>query len=359
LIPGWNPARPSFRHAPIATTADATKPLIEFFGSMHLSEITCGKIRHYQTWRLQKCGGNSINKETSVLQQILKRVGVWKKIIGDYQPIPLPDTGPGKSLTEKREEAWFSAAAIKPGWRVAYLASLISIHTSAGPAEILNLKLENVLPNSDPPEIRIVNHTKNKYRIRHVPLNEKAKWAAEQLLCRAKELGATEPEHYLIPFGLKTGSYDPGRPATSWKGAHEEICAAAGINIRIYDFRHSCITRMLESGVPDGTVMAVCGHVSRAMIARYSHVQMKSKLAAVQRILGEPGTQASDDGKEGRRKVYLRVMVSCPASRKLVFTGTAAEEKEFQRDATRSGQFTCPECKQVHTWTKPDAFLLP
>jgi Phage integrase family len=165
--------------------------------------------------------------------------------------------------------------------------------------------------------------------------------------------------YYLIPFRLKTGSYDPGRPATSWKGAHEEICAAAGINIRIYDFRHSCITRMLESGVPEGTVMAVCGHVSRAMIARYSHVQMKSKLAAVQRILGEPGTQASDDGKEGRRKVYLRVMVSCPASRKLVFTGTAAEEKEFQRDATRSGQFTCPECKQVHTWTKPDAFLLP
>jgi hypothetical protein len=143
-----------------------TKPLLEFFGAMHLSEITAGKIRQYQASRLQKCGGSSINKECSIVQQVLKRVRLWKNIVDDYQPLPLPDLGPGKSLTEIEEEAWFSAAAVKPGWRVAYLASLVSVNTSAGPSEILHLKLENVRLDADPPEIRILNNPKNKYRIR-------------------------------------------------------------------------------------------------------------------------------------------------------------------------------------------------
>jgi Phage integrase family len=319
-----------------------------------------GQNPSVQASRLQKCGGSSINKECSIVQQMLKRVRLWKNIVDDYQPLPLPDLGPGKSLTEIEEEAWFSAAAVKPGWRVAYLASLVSVNTSAGPSEILHLKLENVRLDADPPEIRILNNPKNKYRIRHVPLNEKAKWAIEQLLRRAKELGATEAAHYLIPFRVQRDSYDPVRPATSWKNAHEEICTAAGIRIRPYDFRHTAITRMLESGAPERTVMAICGHVSPAMIARYSHIQMESKLAAVQRILGEPqGQPGSDGGNGSRRKKYLRVMINCPVAGKLVYTGTAADEREFKRDPTRSGQFTCLECKQVHSWTKADTFLLP
>lgn len=338
------------------------KPLLEFLGPVHLKDITPGMIRQYQMQRLQRCGGTSINHECCILQQILKRVGCWKDIMDDYQPIPLPDLGPGKSLTAQEEEVWFRAAAIKPGWRVAYLASMVSINTSAGPGEMLNLKLKNLRLSDDPPSIQILNGTKNKYRIRHVPLNDKAKWAAEQLLARAKELGSTDPEHYLIPFRTKTNTYDPLRPGTNWRGAHEEICATAGLSFRRYDLRHTAITRMLESGVPEGTVMAVCGHISRAMVQRYSHIQMKSKLAAVQRILGGDASENSNaaSAKKLERKNYLRVMVNCSASMRLVFTGMAVEEKVFRREgANYSSVFTCPECRQPHQWAKPDAFLLP
>jgi hypothetical protein len=126
-------------------------------------------------WRVQKAGASCVNKELSVLQQILKRVRVWAQIVDDYQPLPLPRVGPGIAVNEQQEAAWFAAAAIKPEWRVAYLASLISINTSAGPSEILNLRLENVRLKEIPPEIQIINGTKNAYRIRHIPLKEKAK----------------------------------------------------------------------------------------------------------------------------------------------------------------------------------------
>lgn len=337
------------------------KPLLEFFGSTHLDEITAGKIRQYQTWRLQKCAGFSINHECCILQQILKRVGAWKNIIEDYQPLPLPDLGPGKSLSDAEEEAWFAAAAIKPGWRVAYLASMVSINTSAGPSEILHLRLGNIRVEMDPPEIQILNGTKNKFRIRHVPLNEKAKWAVEQLVARAKGVGAVKAEHYLIPFRVKTRTYDPERPGTAWRGAHDEICATAGLRFRQYDFRHTAITRMLERGVPEGTVMAICGHVSRAMLQRYSHIQMKTRLQAVQTILG--GETLTDVKKSAPakpdRRSYFRVMINCPLAKKLVFTGTLVEEKVFRSEGDHSSVFTCPECKQTHQWCKNDAFLLP
>jgi len=211
------------------------KPLFKFFGSIPLEAITAGQIRQYQAWRLRTCGSPSINHECSILQQMLKRVRVWAKIADDYQPIPIPRVGPGKALTEEEEARWFAAAAIKPGWRVAYLASLLSVNTSAGPSEILGLKLEHVRLNESPPEMQIIAGTKNRYRIRHVPLNDKARWAVEQLVARARELGATEPAHYLVPFRICKGSYDPLRHTLSWKSAHIEICATANIQMRNLD----------------------------------------------------------------------------------------------------------------------------
>jgi integrase len=336
---------------------NSKKPLLKFFGNLPLNAITAGHVRQYQTLRLRSCGFASINHECSILQQMLKRVRVWAKIGDDYQPIPIPQVGPGKAITEVEEARWFAAAALKPGWRVAYLASMVSINTSAGPSEILGLKLENVRLNEVPPEIQIVAGTKNRYRIRHVPLNDKAEWAMEQLMARARELGATESAHYLFPFRVCKNNYDPHRHALAWKSAHIEICATAGIHMRIYDFRHTAITRMLEAGVPEETIRAVCGHVSGQMIRRYSHIRMQSKMLAVQAILGKAPQKA---GTKPEKKTYLRIMVNCPTANKLVYTGMATDEASFRSDATSYGSsFICSECGQSHLWEKQDAFLLP
>jgi integrase len=333
--------------------------LIAFFARTPLKDITPGQLRQYQQLRLRVCGGTSINHECGLVQQILRRVGVWMRIADDYQPLPLPRIGPGKSLSAEEETKWFAAAVLRPGWRVAYLASLISINTSAGPAELLNLRREHVRLEETPPEIQITEGTKNAYRIRHVPLNEKARWAAHQLLERAQALGATEPLHYLIPFRISKSSYDPSRHGTSWDTAHTEICATSGVKMRIYDFRHTCITRMLEAGVPEETVRAVCGHVSQQMTRRYSHIQMRSKLAAVQALGAEPKDALAMASKQDKRS-YLRIMINCPVANKLVHTGMAADEKSFRSDAsTYSSSFPCHECRQTHFWGKNDVLLLP
>jgi hypothetical protein len=42
---------------------------------------------------------------------------------------------------------------------------------------------------------------------------------------------------------------------------------------------------MAEAGVPESTMLAIAGHVSRRMLERYSHVRMAAKREAVEALI--------------------------------------------------------------------------
>jgi hypothetical protein len=44
------------------------------------------------------------------------------------------------------------------------------------------------------------------------------------------------------------------------------------------------LTELSESGAGDEVIMAIAGHVSRAMLSRYSHVRMEAKRRALDEI---------------------------------------------------------------------------
>jgi len=41
---------------------------------------------------------------------------------------------------------------------------------------------------------------------------------------------------------------------------------------------------MAEAGVPERTMLALLGHMSRAMLERYSHIRMRAKREAVEAL---------------------------------------------------------------------------
>src|SRR5262249_5870642 len=123
---------------------------------------------------------------------------------------------------------------------------------------------------------------KNEHRIRVIPLNTPALQAVEYLLRRAQRLGASEPQHYLIPFRISTGHYDPTRPCEGWRTALRELLAAAEIKISAYSFRHHAITKLLENpDVSEEVAEAIAGHISHRMKKRYSHTRIEARRAAV------------------------------------------------------------------------------
>ena len=273
------------------------RALTPFFAELQLAQIHIGHIEQYQKMRssgngLHQAGPSCINHELNTLSQILERAGLWAPLAPNYKPLRLPRPKVGCALIAEEEERLFRIAASNPRWLIAYCCSLLTANTTAGPNEIRHLRLRDV--DLEMPSIQIIEGVKNDYRRRTIPLNEPAAWAIRSLVTRAREIGSTEPEHYLLPHRARNGKkgFDPLRPISSWRGSWDKLRKAAGLpHLRLYDLRHHAITRLLEDGdVSERTVIELAGHVSRAMLERYSHIRMRTKQEAVQ-ALAKKSTQ--------------------------------------------------------------------
>jgi len=151
---------------------------------------------------------SAINKETSILQQLFKRIGRWSEIGHDYQPLPVSRESIGRVLTDVERARLFAVASSNANWRGAYLFAIISINTSGGPKELLTLRLKDV--DVENRKIRIqAEGAKNVHRVRVIPLNDEGLAALIEAKQRAAALGSVAPDHYLFPARKKRNSYDP------------------------------------------------------------------------------------------------------------------------------------------------------
>lgn len=276
------------------------RTLLVFFAKLKLREIHIGHFEQYQRMRAagegwaRKAGPSRVNHELNTLSQIMSRAGVWAPLEPHYKPLPLPRPKVGCALTPEEEAKLFRVAASNPRWKLSYWCSLLTANTTAGPGEIRHLRLRDV--QLDPPAIAITEGVKNEYRRRIIPLNEPGAWALKQLVERANEIGSVNPEHYLLPHRARNGEkgFDPNRPISSWRGSWDKLREAAGMpHLRMYDLRHHAITRLLEDeDVSERTVIEIAGHVSRAMLERYSHIRMRTKREALE-TLAKKGPQNS------------------------------------------------------------------
>lgn len=296
------------RHIGAGTLRDyhnCIRALGKFFSALHLDEIHIGHFEQYQKMRtegtdgLTAAGASRVNHDLNTLSQILARAALWAPIAPYYQPLKLPRPKVGRALTEAEERMLFDVAGSRAKWKVAYLASLVTVNTTCGPKEIRMLRLMDVdlapLPDAPHGTIRIVLGAKNEYRQRMIPLNQTASLAVSQLIARAHACGAVGPEHYLLPHRAARGAHgwDPTLPMSSWRKAWDKLRADAGLpHLRMYDLRHHVITKLLEDeSVSERTVIELAGHVSRKMLDTYSHIRMRSKfegVMALEKLKAEP-----------------------------------------------------------------------
>jgi hypothetical protein len=68
---------------------------------------------------------------------------------------------------------------------------------------------------------------------------------------------------------------DPTRAINSWKEAWESVKENTDVAVRFHDLRHTCVTRMLEGGVPLSVVASILGWspaTTARMAKRYGHI---------------------------------------------------------------------------------------
>ncbi len=210
-----------------------------------------------------------------------------------------------------------TAAAGKDAWQVAYWAEVLVANTGMRSGEIKKMRL--AMLNLEKRRIKVTHtSTKTNAGARLVELNRAATEAACKLYKRAQLLGASDPNHYLLPADLSRHTkstdqlkgrpgFDPTRHQTSWrtswrslrKAARDRILERAKKenrdltaeerdalkvfqNVRFHDLRHTFITMMAEGGVPLPVVQAMVGHMSARMVRYYTHISNRAARTAVE-----------------------------------------------------------------------------
>jgi hypothetical protein len=230
---------------------------------------------------------NKVNQEVSMLVRILKRAGVWTpKMEEDYEPLQHVESDIPQALTPDEQE-WFLRKAREISEFV-YCYAVLGIHATLSTKEERSLKIGDVNPDAGIVMVRN-DSAKNKYRIRTIPITAEAVWAVQRLIDRANSLGSTSPQHYLMPFRLVRGQFDPNQPMTvsGIKYPWNQIRRAADLPwFTPYDLRHTGCTRYAEDGISIHVLLAMAGHMSRKMQQHYIHISEAAKRKAVQKTYG-------------------------------------------------------------------------
>jgi integrase len=316
------------------------KHLSRHLGTRTLGSLDSDALADYVARRKAEGVGNrTVNIEVGVLRRILKQFKLWHVVGDDYKPLSEPKDI-GRALTPEQEVRLFTVASSRPEWSVAFWVSLIAANTTAGGCELRNLRLQDIDTEAKMIYVRV---GKNRFRARAIPLNRTATWAIEQLLARARTLGATDPNHYLIPRRIVGKRYDPTIPPSrwAWRTAWRKLTKEAGLDgLRPHDLRHHAITKLAESSdASEQTIMSIAGHVSREMLEHYSHIRQEAKRKAVESL--DNVTITSQLEKWQRRAGQRRKpQVAQTKKKRLVGTGRF----ELPTPRTPSGS-EAPECE--------------
>jgi len=251
------------------------KPLSDFFDVKPMLKIRADDVRAYQQSRREGgLSGKTINMEVGVLRLMLKRAKTWHLVAEDVKLFPKSPRVVGQVLTAEQKAHLFLTASKKEAWLIAFCAAVIAVSTTCRSVELKNLRWRDVdLFN----QTMIVRRSKTSAGHRTIPLNRDAVLAFAKLNDRSKKLNGAEPDHFVFP-ACERNQIDPTKPQKGWRSAWRSLTKAAGFpGFRFHDLRHQAITEMAEAGASDATIMAVAGHIDRAMMEHYSHVRMAAK----------------------------------------------------------------------------------
>ena len=259
-------------------------------GSTMLCDLSEGRIREYIKTRLTEgVAGRTVNMELGELSRAMGRT--WRELWPKVRKLE-ERKDVGRALSPEEEKRLLDAAAANDSPNrnpMLYTILRIALSTGLRSGEILSLRWRQVDIKEG---ILTVGTAKTSSGTgRQVPMNDALRAALDlHASWYAKEVGVLRPEWFAFPGRdgkPKDGTarpLNPERPMESIKTAWATLRTASGVNCRIHDLRHTAATKMAEAGVPESTMLAIMGHMSRAMLERYSHIRMAAKREAVKSL---------------------------------------------------------------------------
>jgi len=255
------------------------KVLIRFFGQRTLDMISSADVERFKISRSRQHRKNAkdgrtvtpaaVNRDLAVLRILFTLAIRMRK--AKSNPVAgvqlLPEHNLQMRVLSWEQESAYLAAASQPLRDVAALM----LETGMRPGEVFHLRREDV--SLELGFLRIPTG-KTAFARRTIPLTQRAR----EVL--ARRIGSVRSEWlFSIPW-------DPSRPQSSVRKAHEATFHRSRIkpHFRLYDLRHTALTRMAMAGVDLPTLRELAGHSSIQMTMRYIHPTPEHKRYAITRF---------------------------------------------------------------------------
>lgn len=262
----------------------------EALGSVLLADLTEDRVRSYV--RERKCDGISGRTINMELGELSRAIGQpWKLLWPKLRKLE-ERKDVGKALSPDEQKRLLDGLADR---RTPHLSTYIPLLLLTGmrPGEALMLTWGQVDLMNRSLQVGRAKTSSGTGRV--LPLNDELcgllvthrHWFTEHF-------GEPLPSHCVFAWGKPMPS-DPTRHATDLSSGWNELRRTTGVRCRLHDLRHTFATRLAENGVPESTMLALMGHMSRAMLERYSHIRMAAKREAMAGITLRPQTQNSED----------------------------------------------------------------
>jgi integrase len=297
---GWKTAKSSA--ATVERERRIFKPLLRWLGAakivktiklVHLRQYQQQRRKHVSYVMKQPVTARTVNYELDLLRGVLKYAGCWTpELEAEYQPLPELKSKVGKAATVQQLARIIKTAKTNEYWEIALYAAAAAIGSGCRGGEIRTLQLRDIHLKAKHIVIRRES-AKNRSE-RHPRLTAVAEWGLRNLLQRARALGATEPEHYLLPFNVRKSrilskiakqKWDVTKPMVTWVKSWRKLMGACGMpGFRFHDLRHTFRTLGAQAGVPLEVMMAQVGHMDRQTSLEYVHIQQNA-LEHAQRLI--------------------------------------------------------------------------
>jgi integrase len=304
----------TLKHESATYAIYALRHVKELLGGKLVVEITPTVVKRYQMNRLgQKAAPKTINDEVMLLLRLCGDQGDLIRVKLHREKslkLKLPPS-PGRAYTPD-EKARMLAEAAKLRSRNMYPALVVDLNCGLRDKELRELRWRQI-DLIHKKQLTVGRSKTAAGTGRVIPLNDTVLIALEaHAAWYTRRFGECKPEWYVFAAG-KGQPNDPTRPVTTLKTAWTKVRDNAKVVGRWHDNRHTLVTELAESGAGDEVIMSIAGHVSRAMLSRYSHVRMEAKRRALDEIATRQKAADEKRQKEAERLEQAPILTQLEA----------------------------------------------
>lgn len=253
------------------------KALCDFFGNRPLSAIDAGLVERYKQYRSTSPRKNArdgrlvsaaaVNRELALLRILFKfaiRLGLaTSNPVSEVRFLKEP-LKHMRVVSAAEEQVYLGSCGA-----LLHDVAIVMLETGMRPSEVCRLDRDAVDLKR---KVLLVRHGKTLFARRHIPLTDRALAALEN---RLRENGS----QWLFPCPV-----NPALPVQEVRKSHDAALRRCGIvpKFRLYDLRHTALSRMAMSGMDLATLKEIAGHSQIQMTLRYVHPTPEHKLVAIQ-----------------------------------------------------------------------------